>query len=211
MTRLSKRCAVLILLLSFTLPTGCIGIVRNRTPKIPRRKRNVAVPVAPDIDVVFECTSTQSRDGAGTGLDCGGQREALVKVMPEFDYLANAHMESGDHDYLLVVRTVTERGYKVADPLGGEECIYWMMMLAPCISMDRLEAGAELRGPGGVLVGEASASAGRAFVTHFTGIWLFPFVFPSLPAYVRFSTNTYRNLLAEIGMQLADSQQEGPP
>jgi hypothetical protein len=79
-----------------------------------------------------------------------------------------------------------------------------MFLLMPCYSIERLEATATLHRADGSLVGSAMSSADRRFLMHVTGIWLWPAVFPSLPAYLRFSTNTYRNLLPQIGELLVE-------
>lgn len=203
-TRRAER--VVAVLAVIAACAGCMGVVKNRDPRIPRRHRNVQVEVTPAIDLVFKCRS-RARDGAWEGREsmCSKQRKAFSRVVGEFDFLTDATEGREDPDYRLEVRADWTRGYTIA-PANSEGCYYLMMMWIPCVTKDRLETSAVLSRPDGEVVGEAKSSADRRFIMHTTGIWLFPAGLPSLPAYLRFSANTYRNLLPQTAEQLVRDQ-----
>jgi hypothetical protein len=189
--------------------TGCMGVVKNRIPKIPRSERNVPVETAPVIDLAFECETFNPNEAPNDQYSegiCRSQREYFMKVMKEFDFLANAAEGAESYDYRLAVRANWQNMREGKLPEWDEECFYMMMMLIPCKTKEHLETSAELTLPDGTVIGRAESSADRILISHITGIWLFPLGIPNLPVVIRFSTNTYRNLLPQIGTSLVADQ-----
>jgi hypothetical protein len=179
---------------------GCMGIVRHREPKLARRDLAIRPEVAPVIDLDFSCSV--GGDYNATRRVCKRQRRALENVRREYDYLSRSSHDGVDPQYRMVISS-----HWNAEERAGEACGYMLALWIPCIAKDRLVTTAEVLRADGSLVGRAESSADRLFIVHTTGIWLFPVVFPSLPAYARFSTNTYRSLFTQVARILADDVQ----
>ena len=178
---------------------GCMGFVHKRTPRIPRREREVHLDVPPRIDLVFEC-----RENGYPGLfttQCASQEKALRKIVREFDFLSRAEEGTADYDYRLSVQADIHAYNKIA-PVGDEGCGYLMLMLLPCIDKTQLSTTAQLTTPDGSIVGTAESYARLTGFSHLALLWAFPLGLPAIPAMARFSTNTYRNLLPQIGQSL---------
>jgi len=107
-----------------------MGFVHKRTPRIPRRDRQVRLDVPPRIDLVFECREN-GYDGLFT-TRCVSQEKALRKVVREFDFLSRAEEGAADYDYRLSVQADIHAYYKIA-PVIDQGCGYLMMLLLPCI------------------------------------------------------------------------------
>jgi len=178
---------------------GCMGFVHKRTPRIPRREREVHLDVPPRIDLVFQCREN-GYDGPFTTI-CASQEKALRKVVREFDFLSRAEEGAADYDYRLSVQADINAYSKIA-PVMDEGCLYLMMLLLPCIDKTQLSTTARLTTPDGTVVGTSESSARLTGFSHLALIWTFPLGLPAIPAMARFSTNTYRNLLPQIGHSL---------
>jgi hypothetical protein len=192
--------AVLVVGLALTLTPGCMGVVSKRAPRMPRGDRDIPGDRPPAIALVFKCESTDAA-GEPTCCECAKLQESFDKVAGEFAFLGNASPGVEPYEYSLVVRTRHIRRSKVA-PVTSEECFYIMMALMPCIDLERIETSAEIRTPDGTLVARSESAASRTIFSHAVMLFAFPVALVAMPAALRFSTNTYRNLLPPIGRGL---------